>query len=197
MDPEWYDVIPVAVYEFSNVGEAPLRMQFGWTCATKNGSPRGLTLEPGATTHVEVPFYPHQGQNAGSVRTNDRAYPEVRLVAHHHTLRAVRMDDRVDFGKLTRDAGPQTRTLTIERGDGGPLDLKLLRIEPPRGNAKDAKPPNAEAELRTVEPGERYALDITIQPPYPSGWLIGRVRFATGVPEQPMDEVQFRASLAP
>jgi len=39
-----------------------------------------------------------------------------------------------------------------------------------------------------VEPGEKYALDITVKPPWPSG----RVRLSTGVPEQPEDEVDFR-----
>jgi hypothetical protein len=47
-----------------------------------------------------------------------------------------------------------------------------------------------------LEPGEKYAVDITVKPPWTS-LLVGRVRLATGVPEQPEDEIDFVAHVSP
>jgi len=104
---------------------------------------------------------------------------------------------RVDFGKLPRDAGPQTKSIVFERGDGGPLDLKVLGIEPPFGTKDGPAPDSVEATVRMLERGERYAVDITVKPPWPNQWIHGRVRVSTGVKEQPEDEVDFSVQLEP
>lgn len=104
---------------------------------------------------------------------------------------------RVDFGKLPRDAGPQTKSIVFERAEGGPLDIKVLGIEPPFGTKDEPAPDSVEARVRMLERGERYALDITVKPPWPNQWIHGRVRVSTGVKEQPEDEVGFGALLEP
>jgi hypothetical protein len=43
----------------------------------------------------------------------------------------------------------------------------------------------------TIEEGERYELDITVEPPWPNDSYWGYVRLETGVPEQPTTEVMF------
>ncbi len=123
---------------------------------------------------------------------------KLSLQAEASVLCALRSADEkygrwyVDFGKLPRDAGPQTKSIVFERGDGGPLDLKVLGFEPPLGSKDLPAPEDVEAQSRVLERGERYAVDITIKPPWP-GPIYGRVRVSTGVSEQPEDEIDLAA----
>ena len=130
------------------------------------------------------------------LQTNDRANPKPSQHGSAKFRSALLLDCEkygngwfVDFRELSRDAGPQTKSVELRRGDGGPLNPKVLGIEPWPRDAQHTQAPSAEAKLRVIESGERYALDITIRPPYDAG----RIRLATGVPEQPEDEVQFIA----
>lgn len=88
---------------------------------------------------------------------------------------------------LSLDAGPQTKTLTIVRGDGGPLDPRLLCF----------RHSGATAELRVIEPGEHYEIDITFYPPWESGRHSNSIELATGVPEQPECRVWLRVATLP
>ena len=93
----------------------------------------------------------------------------------------------VNFGKLTREAGSQTKTVTITRGDGGPLQLELL----------PTSQENLTTELREIEPGEKYELDVTIQPPWPNNRFRSRLTLATGVPEGPRSSISLYAQITP
>jgi len=101
----------------------------------------------------------------------------------------------LSFDRLARDAGPQTKTMVIARGDAGPLKLRITAVEVRRGN--DYVPAGTEvaAELREVTPGERYELVATLRPPRPNAALTGRVRLETGIERQPSVDVMFSAWL--
>lgn len=90
------------------------------------------------------------------------------------------------MGSFEPDVGPQTKTITITRGDGGPLDLKVLGFHKPGPTAK----------LRVIEPGQRYELDVTFSRAGPNGRYSNSVELDTGVAEQPRDKVRFSAYFA-
>ena len=83
----------------------------------------------------------------------------------------------VNFGKIARDAKPEQlkRTVTITRGDGGPLKLKL----------KPVKTKGVEAKLKELKPGERYELEIALTPPFASERVHTRISLETGLPKAP------------
>jgi hypothetical protein len=119
------------------------------------------------------------------------------LHAEANVLSALRSSDEqygrwcVNFEKLSPDAGPQTKSIIFERGDGGPLDIRVLGIERARGQWEALTPGSVQAVVRMLEPGEKCAVDITVQPP----WRSACVRLATGVPEQPKDEIDCYVTL--
>ena len=120
--------------------------------------------------------------------TNDPEKPNVKLTCAGKVLVPFQTAPRtVNFGKLRRDAPAQTKTVTITRGDGGPLKLDVL----PTSNKR------VKTELREVEPGEKYALEVTIEPPWPNDRFRGRINIATGVPETPRSSIALYANITP
>ena len=108
------------------------------------------------------------------VNTNDPAHTRELLTCIGHVLVPLKMSPRsANFGKVARDAPTQHKTVEMRRGDGGPVAPTLART---RGQGIDAK-------LREIAPGERYALDVTVSPPWPNGPLRGSIVLDTGVPE--------------
>lgn len=103
-------------------------------------------------------------------------------------LSAMRVEPAtVSFGQIQRDDPEQTKTITITRGDGGPLDPKVLAT----GN------PQIAAELREIEPGERYEVDVTIRPPWPNEMLRGTLSLETGVERAPQESIVVFANVTP
>ncbi len=82
---------------------------------------------------------------------------------------------QLNFGRIDRDAGPQTRKIIIERGDTKDFNLTLL------SNPVE----NMEVDLKTIEPGERYELTATLSPPWPNNPIRGALTFRTGAKECP------------
>jgi hypothetical protein len=81
----------------------------------------------------------------------------------------------VNFGPVDRSAGSLQRTVTLRRGDGGPITPKVTRTD-----AKDIA-----ASIKEIKPGELYELEVTLAPPFPNGGLKSAVRLSTGVSEAP------------
>ncbi len=108
--------------------------------------------------------------------TNDPMHPSESLVCQGRVLVPAKLSKKFVRFPAARMSDPtQTQTVTIERGDGGPLDLKVIS-------------PNvagAEASLRVLEPGERYELILTMSPPRPANKKRILWKLATGVPESP------------
>jgi hypothetical protein len=93
----------------------------------------------------------------------------------------------VNMMSIARDADSKTQTVKITRGDGGPLALELL---PPTV-------PGCTAELRTLEPGERYELDVTVKLPLANDRLNTQLTLKTGVADAPDEFLQVNASVEP
>jgi hypothetical protein len=121
------------------------------------------------------------------VETNDRANHAVTLVLQAPIKLALKADPPIaNFGKLDRDASAQTKTITITRGDGGPLSPEITM-------PKDAK---FTATLRPIEPGEKYALDVVIAPPWPNGAVRGQFTVKSGLADAPPQEIHVDAQIA-
>jgi hypothetical protein len=80
---------------------------------------------------------------------------------------------------------PLPAKITITRGDGGPLDLEIVKT----GKA------GIDAELREVEPGTRYELTVNLSPPQKTGRLRSWVRLKTGVKEMPQTTIPVWAEI--
>ncbi|MGD8453592.1 MAG: hypothetical protein PVJ57_17395 [Phycisphaerae bacterium] len=114
------------------------------------------------------------------VQTNDPQNRSVALSCKGKALVPFTTNLRiVNFNAFNREGGPQTKTLQIKRGDGGPLALELMPIAERQMSA----------QLREVEPGERYELDVTLTPPLPSSSFRGTVSLKTGVTESPIETI--------
>jgi hypothetical protein len=137
------------------------------------------------------------------LKTNESERSKLSLRAEAKVLCALRSANErygcwyVDFGELPYDAGPRTESVVLERGDGGALDVRVLGIAPRWESTPPPPPDNVGIHVRMLERGQRYAVDITLRPPWTQEWPSGRVRIATGVPEQPEDEIDFSAHVLP
>jgi hypothetical protein len=120
------------------------------------------------------------------VQTNDANSEKTAFVCKGKILVAEQIDiPMVNFGIVPRDGGPQTRTVTIRRGDGGPLSPELEPI----------KESQLSAQLREITPGEEYKLDVTLNPPWPVGDFNGQLTIKTGVAEEPIDTIRATARI--
>ena len=82
---------------------------------------------------------------------------------------------RISFRQVSRTAPGQKRTIVITPGDAGPLTLRL-------------KPPESEyfmAELREVETGTRYELEVTLNTPLPARSVRTNLKLETGIAQAP------------
>ena len=78
-------------------------------------------------------------------------------------------------------------TVTIKRGDAGPLKLEIV------GGGK----PGIEAFLEEIKAGEEYKLVISLTPPMKPGQLRSWVRIKTGTTEAPEKTVPVYAKIPP
>ncbi len=79
----------------------------------------------------------------------------------------------VNFRGMDEAATPLPQIVSIERGDGGPLQLEVA----------GTGAPGIAAQLREIKAGERYELIIGLEPPQKPGKLASWVRLKTGVSE--------------
>jgi len=101
---------------------------------------------------------------------------------------AVKFEPEVlNLGQMSRDSGEIKKTVTIRKGDGGPIKPEII----PTTNQ------NTTVALREIEAGESYELDFTIAPPWPGGRLVENVRLKTGVTEAPETTFMISGSLPP
>ena len=91
------------------------------------------------------------------------------------------------FGQIDRNSEAKHKTVTITRGDGGPIAMELVPFEHK----------NVKASLREIEPGARYELDVELGPPWPNTTLRTNLTLKTGVPEAPEDIIKVYARIAP
>ena len=86
---------------------------------------------------------------------------------------------RLNLGNISPGAEDDIRkTIVLERGDGGDIHPVLLP-------SRRGRPLHVKTELREVEAGARYELDVTLAPPWPAGRFTDVLRIQTGIKESP------------
>lgn len=114
--------------------------------------------------------------------------PKLVLDGEATILAAMKVEPQtLNFGKIDRDAKELTQTFTILQGDGGPLKPRIVTT----GRE------GVTAELRELEPGKRYDVDVTLTPPWPNGVLRGNLTIETGVEQSPRETINYFASVVP
>ena len=93
----------------------------------------------------------------------------------------------VNFGQVPRDGSVHRKKVTITRGDAGPLTPKLAPIEIQ----------GVEAQLKEIEAGERYELEVTLTPPFKSDRLRGSLKLETGLADAPNVSIPLYGTIAP
>jgi hypothetical protein len=194
----WEGSSKIITWMVHNGGLAPLRMKIAFGGCMGNAGPALVELAPGGYCPVKgkvgacFPLGRHRFCGP-VVRTNDPLNPRVGLEAWVTVRSAIRTGfDQIsirsfEFDPFLRDAGPQTKVIEITRGDGGPLSMQVESV----------KPESVAAELREVEPGQRYELAVTANPPWPKWPFWGLIVLATGVEEQPQVKLGFKVQVAP
>ena len=80
-----------------------------------------------------------------------------------------------NFRNIDEQTTPLPQTVTIKRGDGGPLKLEIV----------EAGKAGINTLLEEIEPGEHYELIIGLSPPMNPGRLRSWVKLKTGIEEVP------------
>jgi hypothetical protein len=151
------------------------------------------------TESVSVEMYFRRGQRSNWVTayTNDAERPRVKLTTVATGRTALVFDPPWPaFGLIPRAADSQTTTVTITRGDGGPIQPRVIPTR--QGSAKLT---TLTTLVREIEAGERYELDVTAHPPWPTRdrpWARMEstkraIWLETGVPESPLERVTVSA----
>ena len=117
------------------------------------------------------------------VTTNDPDHAMETLLCKGEFLRAIQVDPPgLNFGQIKPTSPTVNRSLTLMRGDAGPISPELL----PFSN------PGLEAQICEIEPGERYELEVSFGPPYPAGKIQEVLHLMTGVDEAPQMDIHVR-----
>jgi len=123
-----------------------------------------------------------------AIATNDPANQQVTLWCKGQVRGAFRdLDWIVAFDPIERTAGPQSKTIALHRGDGGPISPEVIPV----------KTEGVKTALREIKPGEHYELDVTLSPPWPNERINELITIKTGVAEMPEHSVHVTADVAP
>jgi hypothetical protein len=123
-----------------------------------------------------------------SVVTNDRTSPEVRLQCEAEIRSALVCEPNiVSLGSIKRNSPKIEKTVRITRGAAGPIKPRVMTTTNPL----------VKAELREIEAGSTYDLDIVAEPPWPNSFLRASVQLDTGTTEVPMEIVMVSGMLTP
>jgi hypothetical protein len=149
-------------------------------------------IQPGKTEQYVVSVA--VGQRHGKITkvvtatTNDRDNASVSLTCEANVLSAMNAEpENINLGSVKRDAGVQTTVVKISRGDSDPLKPKVLTT----GN------PQVQAELKEIEPGEKYEVTVTATPPWPDAVLRGALQIETGIEQEPVKNIPIYATMLP
>jgi hypothetical protein len=102
-------------------------------------------------------------------------------------LKVEPQQDVINFGAVKRSFPEQKQTVTFLRGDGGPIEPRITST----GHQQIA------AEVKEIEPGEKYEVELTVSPPWPNGMLRGAMIVETGVGEVPNQTIHVLANVTP
>lgn len=123
-----------------------------------------------------------------TVSTNDPKHPKESLSCKGHILEPMVIEPkRIKFLRVAVSAGLQTRKITLTRGDGGPISPV---VDPPTDKS-------LEVQLHEIEPGERYELEVVMNPALVENWVRTDLKINTGVKEAPVVSINVAGSVQP
>ena len=121
-----------------------------------------------------------------TVTSNDSAKAKLTLSCKGKCLVPFKSTPRyARFRNIDAETSPLPATVKITRGDGGPLQLEVVRVGKP----------GIEYDLREIEAGEEYELIIAIVPPQTPGKLRSWIRLKTGIKEVPETTIPVYADI--
>jgi hypothetical protein len=111
-----------------------------------------------------------------TVTTNDPEQEKVSLRCKGRVYVPLTTEPaRVSFGRVKRDQKTHYQTVTLVRGDSGPIKPEVAPF----------KYSGLEAQICEIEPGELYELEVSVGPPYPNGRFRHMLKLQTGVEQAP------------
>ena len=123
-----------------------------------------------------------------TVTSNDPKHRSQSLKCHGRVRLPVVFSPRtVDFGALNRSHPTQYKTITVERGDGGPIAPEVTL-----GKLK-----GLDAQVCEIEKGEKYELVLSLSPPFATGRLRERLFIDTGVEGAPKQALRVIGRVKP
>jgi uncharacterized membrane protein len=148
-------------------------------------------IEAGKSEQIEIQIPASTGGRfvkAVTGQSNDSEHRDVRFECVVQAKAAMQLSSpNINFGEVKRNAGTTTKTLTLTRGDGGPIHPVLVST----GNDQ------VKAEIREIEPGQKYELEVQATPPWPNNMLRGNLAVDTGVTESPRENIVVFGQIAP
>lgn len=187
---EWIGPQLQHTFKIKNAGDKTLeitRVKPSCGCTVAGNYPR--KIEPGETG--DFPFsiastkLRGRFQKSITVSSNDPVTPDLRLALKGEVRRYVDVSPaNANFGKIIGQ-DKQTRILNITNN----TDKKLSASISPTTDGKFAY------ELVETEPGTKYELRVTANPPFEPGTLSSRVTLKTGIDKQPEITISSRATV--
>ncbi len=179
-------------FKITNEGDVTLQIQKvkpSCGCTIAGQYPR--KLEPGETG--EFPFALKSAKLRGrfqksiTITSNDPVTERMRLTLKGEVKRYVDVSPAsASFGRIT-DQEPRVRELTITNNTDTPLKLTLNK----RADDK------FDYELIEKEPGKRYGLRVTANPPFTPGSLRSTLKLGTNIEEQKAVDIRAVATVPP
>lgn len=190
--PVWRGELMHFKFEVRNTGAAPLAVRMQGCCGSQVEAPAERVIQPAQTEifglQVNTAGVLAEVKKQATFETNDRQNPRVTIECVARVKTGLVAEPRgITFGELPRSAEAQKQTVRLQRGDGGPIRPTIA--------AESA--PEVRTELREVEPGERYELDVSVGPPWPNGVMRTKVVLNTGIAEAPTEEISVYAYVTP
>ncbi|MCP4594329.1 MAG: DUF1573 domain-containing protein [bacterium] len=147
-------------------------------------------IKPGASEEITASFNSRNlvGNFTKRVNltTNDPKQPKMALLCKGRVLVPFRASPKfANFTDIEDGTTPLPMTVSIRRGDGGPLNLEV----------KEIHTSGVEVDLQEIEPGEQYELTIGITPPQKPGKLRSWIKVKTGVKELPETTIPVYATI--
>ncbi|MCP4593609.1 MAG: hypothetical protein GY842_22970 [bacterium] len=152
--------------------------------------PGDRTIKPGQVEKLAVTLssrkYSKEFTKKIRVTTNDPKHSQVTLTCKGKVKVPFVLKPRsLNFGQLSRaTTEPQTRKVTITRGDAGPLKLELVPL-----SVK-----GLEFSLIEKTPGEEYVVEATLTPPMDKDQLRTALEIKTGFEKSPTAKITVYAS---
>ena len=122
------------------------------------------------------------------VTTNDPAHANEVLTCKGQILEPLLLKPkRINFGQISSATPPEPKTILITPGDSEVFAPKLVAVDTQ----------GLTATLKEIDPGKRFELQVSVQPPFEGNRLRSEVKLQTGVNEAPIASIPVYASVQP